>query len=93
MSKSMYGYCGTVTQDGKITSNGNFSCKKTNTGIFQINYNGATSNPVPVISPTGESPGMTYVITPKSDGFDVYIYGSNMVPISSGFNFIVAEIL
>ena len=87
-------YCGSVTQDGKITSNGNFSSQlQSSSGQYYIDYNGGVTNPVPVISLTGPNPGMTYVLNAFSGGFRLYVYDTNLVPIDSSFNFIVGEII
>ncbi len=92
MANSLNGYCGTVTQDGQITSNGNFSCQYTG-AEYTIDYNGNVTNPVPVVSLTGQQPGMTYVLNTYSGGFKLYIYASNGAPTASSFDFIVAEIV
>ncbi|MFT5891892.1 MAG: hypothetical protein ACI9Y7_001999 [Dokdonia sp.] len=92
MANSLSGYCGTVTQDGQITSNGNFSCQYTG-AEYTIDYNGNVTNPVPVVSLTGQQPGMTYVLNAYSGGFKLYIYTSAIVPIASSFDFIVGEIV
>ena len=85
--------CGTVTADGKITSNGNFSSQaQSNTGQYYVDYNGQVTNPVPVVSLTGQTPGMTFVLNAFSGGFRLYVYDSNLVPIDSSFDFIVGEI-
>lgn len=86
-------YCGTVTQDGQITSNGNFSSQpQGSTGQYYIDYNGAVTNPVPVVSLTGQNPGMTCVLNAFSGGFRLYVYDTNLAPIASSFDFIVGEI-
>ena len=86
-------FCGTVTQDGKITSNGNFSSQpQSNAGQYYVDYNGNVTNPVPVVSLTGQTPGMTFVLNAFSGGFRLYVYDSNLTPIDSSFDFIVGEI-
>jgi len=92
MSNSMSGYCGTVTQDGQIVSNGNFSCYF-ESNIYTIDYLGACTNPVPVVSLTSQMPGLIFLLNAYSGGFKLYVYDSNFVPATSSFNFIVAEIV
>ena len=87
-------YCGTVTQDGQITSNGNFSShQQSSVGQYYIDYNGGVTNPVPVVSLTGPNPGMTFVLNAFSGGFRLYVYDHNLAPIQSSFDFIVGEIV
>lgn len=94
MANSLNGYCGTVTQDSKITSNGNFSSpQQSSTGQYYVDYNGGVTNPVPVVSLTGQTPGMTCVLNAFSGGFRLYVYDSNLKPIPSSFDFIVGEIV
>lgn len=93
MSNPMNGYCGTVTQDGQITSNGNFSCTVPNLGTYTVSYNNAVTNPTPVVSLTGQNPGMTTILNTYSGGFTLYVYDRNLAPIASSFDFIVGEIV
>ena len=92
MSNSMNGYCGWVDQNGQITSNGNFTCTYANTGNYTVGYSDEVTNPSVVVSLTGPTPGMSYVLNAYAGGFTLYIYGENLVPIDSSFNFIVAEL-
>lgn len=91
MSHTMYGYCGSVTQDGQITSNGNYSCQYSG-NEYTISYNGSPSDPIPVVSLTGPTPGMTYVLNAYTGGFKLYVYDSNLVPVATSFTFIVAKL-
>ncbi len=93
MANSLNGYCGTVSADGEIISNGNFTSQiQSNVGQYYIDYNNKVSNPVPIISLTGQIPGMTYVLNTFSSGFRLYVYDNNLVPIATSFDFIVADI-
>ncbi|MDF1695644.1 MAG: hypothetical protein P1U56_07440 [Saprospiraceae bacterium] len=93
MANSLNGYCGTVSADGAIESNGNFTSQiQSNVGQYYIDYNDKISNPVPIISLTGQYPGMSYVLNAFTGGFRLYVYDNNLVPIASSFDFIVADI-
>jgi len=87
-------YCGQVTENGQITSNGNFSCNLVSE--YTIDYNGNCVNPVPVIALTSQNPMLTYVLNAYSGGFKLYIYeqtANGPVPSKSSFNFVVGEII
>lgn len=91
---TLNGACATITQDGMITSNGNFSCQYTGSE-YTIDYNGSVVNPVPVVSLTGQDPTLTFVLNAYSGGCKVYIYqqtSNGPVPAASSFNLIVASI-
>lgn len=88
--------CGTVSSNGQITSNGNFSCQyDSNQKKYTIDYNGNTSNPIPVISPTLMTLGLSYMLNPYGGGFTVQVFSTQngvFTPVASGFNFIVGQL-
>lgn len=84
--------CGFVTPDGTITSNGNFSCTyDAGQQKYTIDYNGNAVNPVPVISSTIQSIGVTTSFYPYTGGFTFQAFVNN-VPMAGGFNFVVGQI-
>jgi|GEM_PF-4647049 len=90
------GFCGTVSAQGQIVSNGNFSCQFTNGNTYTIDYNGNVTNPVPVVSLNNQDPTLTYILNDYSGGFMVYVYrnvNGTPTPTASDFNFIVGEIV
>lgn len=92
MTNSIIGYCGTVSQDGKIVSNGNFSCISTVPGIYDVSYNKTVFNPVPIVTLNGNNVGYTFTMTSDSDGFTISVIDKDNLPASTDFNFIVSEI-
>jgi hypothetical protein len=90
--------CGTVTSDGKITSNGNFSCQYDESQQkYTIAYNDHVTNPVPVVSLTYMATGLTSMLNSYSGGFTLQVFqpeGSQgaVYPIACSFNFIIGEI-
>lgn len=92
----MSNLCGTVSSNGQITSNGNFSCQyDSNQKKYTIDYNGNTNNPIPVISQTLMAPGLSYMLNPYSGGFTVQVFSNQngvFTPVASGFNFIVGQL-
>ena len=90
-------FSGNVQANGQITSNGNFSCQyDPGQQKYTIDYNGHTTNPVPVVSPTLMSPGLSYMLYPYSGGFTMQVFRTEngvYTPVQSGFNFIVGEIV
>lgn len=93
---NLQGKCATVTAQGQITSNGNFSCQwDANNSAYVIDYNGSVTNPVPVVSLTGQNPTLSYMLNAYSSGFRLYVFmdqNGTATPTQSSFNFIVAEI-
>ncbi len=88
----MDGYCGSVTQDGLITSNGNFTCNYTG-AEYTIDYQGKmSSGNSAVVSLTSPTPGLTFVLNSYTGGFKLYVYDMNLVPSPSSFNFVVAKL-
>jgi len=89
--------CGTVASDGKITSNGNFSCRyESDQQIYTIAYNGHVTNPVPVVSQTLMVPGLSYMLNPYSGGFTFQAFrviDGVYTPVASGFDFVVGQIV
>lgn len=91
------GKCGTVTSSGQITSNGNFTCRwDGGNNTYNIEYAGAVTHPVPVVSLTGMDPTLTYMLNAYTGGFSLYVFkdvNGTPTPTQSSFNFIVAEIV
>ena len=88
--------CGTVSAQGQITSNGNFICRVSNGNTYAIEYNGAATNPVPVVSLVNQNPMLTYVLNAYAGGFTLYTYqnvNGTPTPYPTDFNFIVGQIV
>ena len=94
MANSINGNSGWVTDEGYITSNGNFTCRfDSNSATYKVGYLGHISNAIPVISLTDNSDAIVYELTRDSDGFTVKTYDpSNNNAVPCGFDFIVAAL-
>ena len=93
MANALNGYCGTVTLNGDIVSNGNFQgVWNSSDGSYTIEYDEPIDKPVPVVSLTTQLPGLTYKLYGYQGGFKLYVSASNGAPTQSSFNFVVAEI-
>lgn len=93
---NLQGKCATVNDQGQIMSNGNFSCQwDANNSAYVIDYNGSVTNPVPVVSLTSQDSTKTFTLNAYASGFRLYVYktqSGTIMPTTSSFNFIVAEI-
>lgn len=93
---TIQGVVGSVTKDGAITSNGNFTCQHDDGGPYAIGYSSGLSNPVPVISLVNNAPGKSYKLATSSSGFTIQVYklnNGNWKESNSGFDFVVGQIV
>lgn len=90
-------YCGSVSSDGMITSNNNFSCQyDSGQKKSTVSYNGNVTNPSVVVSPTLQTLGLSYMLYSYSGGFTMQVFqnvSGTYTPVASSFNFIVSEIV
>jgi hypothetical protein len=88
-------FCGTVSTDGQIISDGNFSCKyDSGQKKATISYNGNVTNLVVVVSPTLQAPGLSNIIYSYSGRLTMLVFQNvsrTITPVASSFNFIVKD--
>ena len=93
---SLQGVTGSVTREGMITSNGNFTCQHDDKGPYEIGYSSGLTNPVPLVSLTANNPEKTYTLQASADGFSLQVWkrvDGELQEATAAFDFIVAQIV
>ncbi|MFK7785240.1 MAG: hypothetical protein AB8B56_08990 [Crocinitomicaceae bacterium] len=97
-TKTLYGYCGRVSTDGLIISNGNFSCT-VDSNVYTVKYPEPDSSMVPVITGIATEGGLSFTFEYDENGFTVSTIidstttGTPDILLPNGFTFICARIL
>ena len=93
MAKEMKGFCGSVTKDGAITSNGNFSCEFVEeTKTYIVDYQDHIKDPIVVVSLTGSAQGLSYRLKDKSGRFELTVYEPYGGTTEANFNFVTVQL-